>query len=284
MSRTAPYSHADGSNCWTKNCSRRTNENALRESWQKAIQSSTPEEIKTARRAYLMTESGVNELRAAGKDKLANAYAQRRRTKFMRDRKAALSKKQPITLALDLDQTTGDFIGGFRDYLAKEEGLTPEQALAKYPEPKQYNLVKAGWFKNTDEFLNRFHAAEKNGLYRNLKAFNGAQKTLMNLVNNKDVKVVVVTARAQKWNADTKAWLKTHRIPATRIIHTEDKEKVQNIDVYIDDSDKQLKTLSSHGRTVIAFHNLYNEHVNVQNRVKKWSQVPAVLKRMKEGS
>ena len=50
------------------------------------------------------------------------------------------------------------------------------------------------------------------------------------------------------------------------------------MDVYIDDSDKQLKTLQAHGKTVIAFDNITNDHVPTPHRVRSWKEVPSIIK------
>jgi 5'(3')-deoxyribonucleotidase len=108
-------------------------------------------------------------------------------------------------------------------------------------------------------------------------AFKDMSRTLRTLVSNREVEVHVVTARESAWNADTRYWLRKNRVPFRSITHTESKEET-DMDVYIDDSDKQLKTLQAHGKTVIAFHNTINKDIETHHRVRAWSEVPSVIK------
>jgi len=246
-----------------------------------ALQTGDPELIKEAKRDYFTSPAGIRELREAGKEELANKYARRREALIAQAKRQELASKTPIRLALDLDETSGGFIDSMREELARREGLTPEQAAERYPVPRHYSLVESGWFKDVTEFMSVFKEAEANGVYTKMRAFDGVSKTLRKLVDNRDVEVHVVTARKNEWNADTRAWLRKNHIPFRSITHTEDKENVKNIDVYIDDSDKQIKTLTKNGKTVIAFNNAYNEDVPSKYRVKAWKEVPAVLKLIK---
>jgi len=156
--------------------------------------------------------------------------------------------------------------------------MTPEEAMKAFPEPTHYSFVDSGWFKDREEFMTEFNEAERAGIYKDMKPFEGVSKTLRALVESRDVEVHVVTARQQEWNAETRAWLRTHRFPYRSVTHTEEKQEVQGMDIFIDDSDKQITTLQAHGRQVIAFDNDTNDHVTANYRVKSWKEVPAIIK------
>lgn len=237
--------------------------------------------IQIAQEAYNHTPEGIQTLRDAGQVKDAERY-QTQRTQLIQKAKAHHAKT-PLRVALDLDETSGGFINSLRESLAQRQGLTPEQAAELMPTPQHYSFVESGWFKNTEEFLEAFHYAENNGVYRNMKTFEGVQETIQTLVTNRDVEIHVVTARNIQWNEETKQWLKQHRIPFKSITHTEEKQNVPNIDVYIDDSDKQITTLQKHGKTVIAFTNPYNQSIESKYRVSAWKDIPAVLQLIKQG-
>jgi len=237
------------------------------------------ERIKLARRNYFTSLAGIADLKAQGKDALAAKYETRRANLIAQAERETNLRKTPLVLALDVDNTSGDFTESIRNHVMKTQGLTPEQAETLLPSPPtHYSFVDSGWFTDVNSFLDAFHSAEENGVYSKMKAFDGVSKTLRTLVSNRDVEVRVVTARGNRWNEETRQWLRRHRIPFTSITHTEDKEKVPGIDVYIDDSDKQINTLQKNGKTVIAFENAYNAAVPSKYRVKKWKEVPAVLK------
>ena len=233
---------------------------------------------KEARIAYLTTPEGIQDLRAKGKHELADKYEARRQRLEMQKLREELKSRKPLRLALDLDETSGGFVDALRLHVAEQRGMTLEEAKEAFPAPHDYSFVKSGWFKDTEEFLDAFHSAEKNGIYRKMQAFQGMSRTLRTLVSERMVEVHVVTARESVWNEDTRHWIRKNRVPVRSITHTEAKETVEGIDVFIDDSDKQLTTLQAHGKTVIAFDNATNRHVETTHRVKGWADVPSVLK------
>lgn len=238
----------------------------------------TQEQQKEARVAYLTSAEGIQELREKGKHDVADKFEARKKRLERQAELEAIKAKIPLRLALDLDETSGGFIDSLRVSVASQRGIRLEEAEKLLPFPQHYSLVDSGWFSDTNHFLEEFHEAERQGVYRKMKAFEGMSKTLRTLVANRDVEVHVVTARTVQWNDDTRYWLRKNRVPMKTITHTEAKEEVPNIDVYLDDSDKQLKTLQAHGKTVIAFDNLTNAHVPAPHRVRAWKEVPSVLK------
>lgn len=244
--------------------------------------STSTDSDKFARIAYLTTPEGIEELRSQGKHELAEKFAARRQRILEREEQEKRKNKQPIRLALDLDETSGGFLDGLRAHVAALRGLTAEEAAELLPPPSDYNLVKSGWFSDFDHFMTEFKEAERRGIYREMKPFNGMSRTLRTLVSNGEVEVHVVTAREAEWNEDTRYWLRKNRVPFSSITHTESKEEVEGMDVFIDDSDKQLRTLQEHGRTVIAYDNAYNNHVQTPHRVRSWEEIPTVIKLIAE--
>jgi len=247
-----------------------------------AIKTGDKHKIRAAQIAYNTTVPGIQKLRDEGKGSLADRYQARRDRLIEQSRNTALKQKTPLRLALDLDNTSADFTGALRNAIAKQKGLTPEQAEALMPSPTHYSFVDSGWFNNIDEFLTDFHAAEEQGVYTNMKPYPGFAQTIRKLVTSREVEIHVVTARNNRWEGETRNWLRKHRIPFTSLTHTEDKENVPNIDVYLDDSDKQITTLQANGKQVIAFENPYNADLPTQYRVKTWGHVPAAIKLFKQ--
>lgn len=266
MCRAKPYPRC--SNHATKN-------------YQKALEVGDPEQIRKARIDYYTSPAGIKHLQETGKTELAEKYKQRRKTLIQRGKRADNLKKTPLRLGLDLDETTGGFIDQLRNEVAVQKGLTPEQAAELMPTPEHYSLVQSGWFADVQDFMKHFKQAEKDGVYLRMQAFAHSRKTLMKMVENRDVEVHVITAREIEWNNDTRTWLRKKRYPIKTITHTESKEDTEGIDVYIDDSDKQITTLQSHGKTVIAYDNKYNESIPAAYRVKNWTEVPAVIKQIR---
>lgn len=186
-----------------------------------------------------------------------------------------------ITLGLDLDGTTVDFNEQFRGYLARKYGLTHEESWERYPEPSRYSFVESGWFLTLDDFLRDFHEAEEDGMYRRMSLFEGAGEVIKEIAA-RGVNIHVVTARNVAWKDDTTASLVAHGLQEfiSSQNHTEAKETMirpLGVDVFLDDSDKQITTLRSHGSAVIAFDNPTNRHVDADARVTRWQELPEAL-------
>lgn len=250
--------------------------------YQKALESGDAARIKETRIAYYTTPAGIKDLEDAGRAELAEKYRNRRSNLIRKARAEELKKKTPIRLGLDLDETSALFIEELRNDIASKEGLTPEEAAKRMPLPEHYSLVKSGWFKTVPEFLKAFNEAEENGIYLTMSPKERSSHQLRKLVANRDVEIHVVTARNIKWNDHTRQWLRKKRYPVKTITHTEQKETLQHIDVYLDDSDQQIINLTGQGRTVIAFDNAWNQNLPTEYRVKHWDEVPAVIKQIRK--
>lgn len=258
----------------------RKREKKIKKAYAEAVKSGDEQAIISLRKAYYLTDEGIVELQREGRHALAKAAFMRRETLVMADKKEARAQKKPLRLALDLDNTSGDFTDAFREREAAKRGIPLVSAKKHLPDPPHYCFAESGWFNSKTEFIAALRELEKAGGYRKMRAYEGFKRNIQKMVADGDVEVYVVTAREQEWNDDTRAWLRQARVPFKSITHTDDKEKVEGIDVYIDDSDKQIKTLSAHGRTVIAFDNLYNKDINAKYRVSHWDEVPAVIRQI----
>lgn len=247
-----------------------------KQQYDKAVLTGTDQQIRNARINYLTSPEGIKSLREAGKHDVAERFATRRQKMIEKAQRMERLQKQ-ITVALDLDNTTADFTGGFRDSLAKKYNLTPQEAMERYPKPIDYSFVKSGWFKSNEEFLSEFHDAEKRGLYLNLKIYPGARKTMRSL-QEKGYTLRVVTARTQDYNADTKTALRRYRMPYRSLVHTEAKETEQ-AHLFVDDAPKQITTLTKHGKKVIAFKASYNAGMKGVGAVKDWSEMEKAVTR-----
>lgn len=250
-----------------------------RKQLENALKTQDADQIKRARLAYYTSPAGIKELRDAGKTETADRFAARRKTLIAKAKKA---NHTPLVVGLDLDETTGSFSSGLRNFLAEKYNLTAEEALERYPIPSAYSFVTSGWFATHEEFMSEFREAENKGIYRKMPAYQGAPRVLRNLVRDGEVVIRVVTARDQTQNADTMHWLRMHRIPVTSVTHTETKEETiatHGIDFYVDDSERQLTTLSTHGARVIAYDNDTNAHLtDLPHRMYNWDEFPALLK------
>lgn len=176
-----------------------------------------------------------------------------------------------LTVALDLDNTTADFTGGFGSYLTTRTDTHNGRTL---PTHSVYDLVKCGWFNTETEFTSLFNTAEMLGLYRNLNPFPRAIETLHSL-HAAGHSIIVVTARSDAYYSDTMMWLHAYGIRYDRIIHTNDKATV-DADVFLEDADYQIRNLRKAGKRVVVHSRPYNQHF-VGERFNDWSEVPSLL-------
>lgn len=170
-------------------------------------------------------------------------------------------------LGVDIDNTIADFDGGFKNYIIN---------VKKYPENllnnrEFYDFIKCGWFKNEEEFLNNFHEAEEQGLYSDLTIFNEATKTLQQLALDYDIKYV--TARNRKYQEETVDWLIKHNIWFGEIICEPNKQKVEDVDVFIEDADYQIINLIAANRKVMIANQDYNQHLKHNYRFSNWVEL-----------
>lgn len=237
---------------------------------QQAVAGGDEKLIRQAKIEYYTTTTGIEDLRKAGKNDLADRFAVRRETLIAKNRRE-WRRENAISVALDLDNTTADFTGAFRASLAKKYNLSSEEAMKRYPEPSDYSFVKSGWFKDMPEFLNEFHEAERKGLYQTMPIFTKARKTVQGM-HSEGYQIHFVTARSQEFNEDTKHALRKYRLPYHLLKHTEDKEN-HNAHLFIDDAPKQISTLTLNGKKVIAYDASYNSDSEGVARVKSWDEI-----------
>lgn len=180
-------------------------------------------------------------------------------------------------IGLDLDGTTASMVGGFRKVMADKNGITHEEALTTLGEPDKYNMWtgERAWFESKEDFLNQFQSAERDGLYRDLPAYEGAPEVINSLIAN-GFAVKAVTARSEDYNADTAHWLESQGIPVDEILHPgHTKHQVEGIDIFFDDAPGVISGLAEHQRKVIIFNQAWNENEPVDNeehtrRVNGW--------------
>lgn len=233
--------------------------------------------IKKAREAYLLTPDGIKELRAAGKGELAERYL-RKRKELIRASKLVQAMQPKIKVAIDLDNTTGDFTDGFRQFIRGAYNLTDEEVSTRLADPTNYEYDISGWFPDRPEFRKVFHEAEAAGLYGKMELYKGVGDALQQLVKDGKVEIHVVTARDKAWQAETLNWLRSKNLPIVSATHTEAKE-LTDMDIYIDDAPHQLENLRAHGKLVIAYNQLYNTNLDPSiPRVRSWDEIPAAVR------
>lgn len=180
-------------------------------------------------------------------------------------------------IGLDLDGTTADMTAGFRPRVAEARGIDQVDATTHLPDPDDYAYSKSTtpWFRDREEFLEHFQAAEKSGFYRDLPVYDGAIDVLHHLAK-KGFRIKAVTARSADYNPDTSHWLDSQGIPYEEILNPGfEKYTVEEVDIFIDDAPHVITGLVERERKVIIFNQQYNDHHNIDSeshtrRIEGW--------------
>ena len=172
-----------------------------------------------------------------------------------------------FVLALDLDGVCAAYVPSLRPYMAAL-GRTDAFTL---PEPDDWNLVKAGWFKDMDDYLATHRYAVEHALFRTMDEIPGMSDALWEL-SDAEVHIRVVTHRflthgdQNQAAADTIAWLQ-HRRPdgRVRVPHRDlcflGAKADASADLHLDDAPHQIESLRSAGQDVLVFDQPYNLHL-----------------------
>lgn len=171
-------------------------------------------------------------------------------------------------IGLDVDNTTGDFNNAFRNFLLNSEGfkVSKEAWEAALPPLSTYDFhgSENAWFESKEDFVESFTAAEQEGLYLNLNIYDNASETIQELKNyGFDIKVI--TARNAVFNKHTSEWFKKHLGKMPRIYNAgKNKEKVENVDVYIEDSPEVIQRLIRNKKNVLVMDQPYNRDLPIR--------------------
>lgn len=180
-----------------------------------------------------------------------------------------------IVIATDLDETTFSYLGGITKFVSEKY----ERILEG--DPEFYDLYRSGWFKDDEEFKRIHGEAVDEGLYKTLKPYENASKTLWDLVrsgyqNNILTSRFVNPGQHEKVVADTAKSLEINSIPHSNLMFLHDKTRFI-ADVYIDDSPRNLLNLQKDGRTTITYNQRYNQDVPGL-RASSWLEVREILR------
>lgn len=187
-----------------------------------------------------------------------------------------------MTIAVDLDGTTGDYEGALRSKLAEILEVSPDKVAEAFPAVTEYDMSISGWFgiNNFEDFRDLHSEAVRRGMFEDMKPYVGASEVLWSL-HNKGHFIRVVTARFLKpgdryiVGETTFSFLDKNDIPVDDIAFTARKTEVI-ADVYIDDSPENITKLRAAGRTVIIFDQPYNRSFDGL-RASTWAEVEAII-------
>lgn len=183
------------------------------------------------------------------------------------------SQGDRFVLALDLDGVCAAYTPSLRPYMA---ALGRHDAF-DLPEPDEWNLVKAGWFSDLDDYMNTHRYAVDHALFRTMEEIPGMSDALWQL-SDAEIHIRIVTHRflthgdQGKAAADTITWLQTPRpdgrvrIPYRDLCFLGTKSDA-SADMHIDDAPHQIEALREAGQNVLIYDQPYNRHLQAPRAV-----------------
>ena len=180
-----------------------------------------------------------------------------------------------FVLGVDLDGVCADYNHGFRQIVAADKGVDPEEL----PLPTRWGFEH--WGLDDEEFM-RLHmmAVSEKRMLAHLPAFDGCAEALWRL-SDMGAWIRIITHRLYaNWGhatavSDTVAWLDEHRIPYRDLCFLGAKPQVE-ADAYIDDAPHNITALREAGNTVIVFDQLYNRELGGL-RAHNWAEVEEIV-------
>lgn len=180
-----------------------------------------------------------------------------------------------FVFGVDLDGVCADYTSGFRQVVAADRGIEPEDL----PVGRSWGFEEWGLDGAEFERLHRLAVAEKRML-RNLPSFEGCADVLWRL-SDAGVWIRIITHRLYiNWGhaavvSDTVNWLDEAKVPYRDLCFLGDKPEV-GADLYIDDAPHNIAALRSAGNDVIVFDQPYNEGLEGP-RATGWDEVENIV-------
>ncbi|MBC9703628.1 MAG: hypothetical protein H9W81_01130 [Enterococcus sp.] len=187
-----------------------------------------------------------------------------------------------LRIAVDLDNTSGEYTGALRKFAAKYAGIPESEVETKYPDVLDYTMQNNGWhgMDTQAEFFAIHSRAVEDGMFSELEAYENVSEVLWR-AHDKGHHIRIVTARFLKPGdryqviKTTGEWLDKNEIPVDDIAFTDQKTDI-DADVYIDDSPSNIRKLRAAGKTVIIFDQKYNRDFDGL-RASNWLEVENII-------
>lgn len=183
-----------------------------------------------------------------------------------------------FVLAVDLDGVCAAYTDSLRPYMA---ALGRRDAF-ELPVPDDFNLVRAGWFADFDDYMRTHRFAVERSFFRTMGEMPGMSDALWEL-SDAEIHIRIVTHRflthgdQDRAAVDTIAWLQ-HRRPDGRVrVPYRDlcflgAKADASADLHLDDAPHQIESLRRAGENVLVFDQPYNRHLS-EPRARGWSEV-----------
>lgn len=179
-------------------------------------------------------------------------------------------------LGVDLDGVCGDYTAAFRQVVAADRGIAPDELS----DARGWDFAE--WGVESVEEFDRLHrlAVLEHRMFRHMPAMPGVADSLWRL-SDAGVWIRIITHRlCVNWGhavavADTVAWLDDTGIPYRDICFLGAKPEVE-ADCYVDDAVHNVLALREAGNHVIVFDAPYNREVEGP-RARTWAEVEELV-------
>lgn len=194
-----------------------------------------------------------------------------------------MNRKKHFVFCVDLDGVVGDYDTAFREFVARENGLDPEQLETQ----EQWDFTGIWGIRDREHYIELHNKAVNEGMFAKMPLVNGVSDALWRLNDEHDIHIRIVTHRLiikgghDRAVADTVGWLQRTRedgrpiIPYRDICFIADKAEVGG-DLYIDDAPHNVESLRGQGFDVIVMDHPYNRHL-AGPRAANWDEVEALV-------
>lgn len=186
-----------------------------------------------------------------------------------------MAERSGFVLGVDLDGVCADHTGAFREIVAADRGIKPEEL----PLTRSWSFAEWGFGEGDFERYHRLAVMERR-MFRDMPTIDGCAETLWRL-SDSGVWIRIVTHRLYvNWGhavaaADTVEWLDRARIPYRDLCFLGAKAEVQ-ADLYLDDAAHNVEALRASGNEVIVFDQPYNRDLPGP-RAHSWAEVEELV-------
>lgn len=184
-----------------------------------------------------------------------------------------------FVLGIDLDGVCADFYGRMREITAEWKGVPVDDL----PQDVSYGLPEWNLYPNEYERIHRFAVTQRD-LFKNVDPIPGAPQAIRRL-GTEGIRIRIITHRLfirhfhEVAVAQTVRWLDAHGIPYWDLCFMRDKQLV-DADIYVEDTDKNIRALEAKGYPVIAFTNSTNAHMDPPPalRADNWEEAEGIIR------
>lgn len=190
-----------------------------------------------------------------------------------------MAKHPTFVLGVDLDGVCADFYGRMREVFAEWRGVD----VCKLTPDVHYGLPEWGLLPGEYDRVHRYAVTQRD-LFRTMNPIPGAAQSIRRL-GTEGIRVRIITHRLfirhfhQRAVAQTVEWLDAHAVPYWDLCFMRDKALV-DADVYIEDTESNIRSLEEAGRTVIAFTNSTNRTMSPEPllRADNWNDAEDIIR------